>query len=353
MVREGFMNINRRTFLTKSITGGVALTVGCSGLDTIGGPDSEGTVWADDFQVNPSINNKKVVSCHDTGMLSATAEEAATFSRQNEAVDSSKTDTNMDTMARRLTGKGGSGEAWATIFRKPEAKTWAQVKAAIKVNGINTANMPRIAIVGKVCRELVNLGVPAANITVYDACHGATGSDKYTPYIGNGLPEGVVVSDGDRSGTVQIGEKPYECTMVVAGCDILVNCAVNKGHNLGHGGFTLTMKNHTGTMKFGCPSASELIEENKSELILGGSPVRQQLCIVDSLWAGIRGPGGAPSHLPARITMGTFGPLVDIAVARNIREPVMGATHNETVIDGILSAFGYEESAIEWDEFTP
>jgi hypothetical protein len=56
--------------------------------------------------------------------------------------------------------------------------------------------MPRITIVGKVCPELVALGVPTGNITVYDTCSGAAGSGKYTPYIGNGLPEGTVVSNG-------------------------------------------------------------------------------------------------------------------------------------------------------------
>lgn len=346
------MTVNRRSFLKKSLTGSVALTVGCAGLDKVVSPDSMGTVWADNFQVNPSIDNKKVVCCHDASMIE-NVDDASTFQKQNNAVVTTRTENNMDTMAKRLTGKSSADQAWTAIFRKPESKAWGNVKVAVKVNGINSRIMPRIAIVGKVCKELGKLGVAAGNITVYDACSGAAGSGKYTPYIGDGLPEGTVVSNGDRSGTVQIGDTRYECTTVVTRCDILVNCAVNKGHGSTYGGFTMTMKNHTGTMKFRCPSQRELIDENKSDLILGGSPVRQQLCIVDSLWAAVPGPGDPSTHIPGRIVMGTFSPLVDVAVARKIREPVMGASHSDSAIENILAAFGYAESDLEWDEFSP
>jgi hypothetical protein len=113
---------------------------------------------------------------------------------------------------------------------------------------------------------------------------------------------------GDRSGTVQIGSKRYDCTTVVTQCNILVNCAVNKGHGSSYGSFTLTMKNHTGTMKFGCPSQQELIDENKSERILGGSPVRQLLCIVDSLWAAVPGPGDPATHISQPDRYGNLQP---------------------------------------------
>jgi hypothetical protein len=326
------------------------MAAGCAGLDKVTGTGPS-IVWSDDFQVNPSINNKKVVCCHDEGMI--TDITGSTFSAQNESTDTSRVENNMDAMAKRLTGVSGTSQAWATIFRKPDEKNWGSVKAAIKINGINPMIMTRIAVVGKVCSELIKLGMSAENISVYDACHGATGSDKYTPYIGDGLPDGTVVTNGDRNGTVQVGDRQQICTMVVSECDILVNCAVNKGHGDRVGKFTLTMKNHTGTMKFSCPQLQEMIDQNKSALILGGTPVRQQLCIVDSIWASVSGPEGSPTHAPARIVMGTFGPLVDVAVARNIREPVMGASHNDMVIGEICSSFGYSESDIEWDEFTP
>ena len=343
------MGMNRRSFLSSSLGGSLAVSLGCSGVNN---PELESPVWEDDFQVNSAINNKKVVCCNDAKMIGS-VENASTFAKQNSAVDTSRVESNMDAMAKRLTGKSDTGTSWSTIFRKPDAKSWPEVKAAIKINGINTRIMPRIAIVGKICKALIDLGMPEENISVYDACHGATGNNKYTPYIGDGLPDGVIVTNGDRTGTVLVGDKEQNCTTVVTNADILVNCAVNKGHGQGMGGFTLTMKNHTGTMKFSCPSLTEMINQNKSALILGGDPVRQQLCIVDSLWAAVPGPGDASTHIPNRIVMGTFGPLVDVAVARNIREKVMNASHNDSAIETICSSFGYSESDIEWDEFTP
>jgi hypothetical protein len=144
-----------------------------------------------------------------------------------------------------------------------------------------------------------------------------------------------------------------KCTQVVTDSDILVNCAINKGHSqVDKGGFTLTMKNHTGTMKYGCPSLAQMIEQNKSDAIVGGTPPRQQLCIVDCLWSAVAGPFDKHSHLTNRIVMGTFGPLVDIAVAKNIREKVMGATHNAAAIGTILASFGYSQSDIQWHELS-
>ena len=346
------MSINRRDFCSGSIGGGIALATGCSRFGSPVDSGQESVIWSDNFQINPAINNKKVVCCHDDRMISGDI-STGNFNDQNAAVDSSRVEANMDALARTLTGKSGTEQAWSTIFRKPEEKSWSDVKAAIKINGINTSIMPHIAIVGKVCAELVNLGVAAKNITVYDACHGARGNDKYTPYIGDGLPQDTVVTNGDHNGTVVVWGSTIACTTIVSGCDILVNCAVNKGHGHDKGGFTLTMKNHTGTMMFSCPSLTEMIEENKSSLILGGTPVRQQLCIVDSLWAAVKGPGDPPSHAPNRIVMGTFGPLVDVAVARNIREAVMNASHYDEAITKICSEFGYMESDIEWEEFSP
>jgi hypothetical protein len=347
------MGMNRRSFLSKSIGRSIALGVGCTGTNDVTKSLPESPVWQDDFQINPAINNRKVVCCNDPNMIDIT-DDASTFARQNASINNERVSQNMDTMVERLTGKTGASQAWATIFRKPETKSWKEVKAAIKVNGFNIRIMPRIAIVGKVCNELINLGMRAENISVYDAGHGATGDRKYTPYIGNGLPAGTVVSDGKQHGTTMVGEERQACTMMVLESDILVNCAVNKGHGqLGLGCFTLTMKNHIGTIKFSCPTITEMVNQNKSAAIIGGSPVRQQLCIVDSLWASETGPNDPPSHVTNRIVMGTLGPLVDVAVARNIREKIMEASHNDWVIASICEDFGYDESDIEWDEFSP
>ncbi len=82
-----------------------------------------------------------------------------------------------------------------------------------------------------------------------------------------------------------------------------------------------------------------LLSFSQSKAILGGTPVRQQLCIIDSLWAKKGGPMGAPDKRLSRLVMGTFSPAVDYATARQIREPLLGAKHPN--LDKLLSAFGY------------
>jgi len=61
----------------------------------------------------------------------------------------------MDKMAMALAQKATANEAWATIFRKPAAKTWANVKVAIKAPG-------SFATVNKICKELNRLGVASS-----------------------------------------------------------------------------------------------------------------------------------------------------------------------------------------------
>lgn len=350
------MDNSRRNFLQTTAVGAAGVVLSSS-VNTILAAESSTSAWTNGMQINPSIDNKRVVCCTDVTMFTSTsaATSATTFANQNAAVVSARVETNLDAMAISLSGKTTVTEAWNTIFRKPDAKEWNAVKVAIKVNCINASIMPRISIVAKICKELIRIGVMGSNITVYDACHDASGNSKYSQYIGKALPSGVAVQSGKGStSNVTVGTSTNSCTQVVINCDILINCAVNKGHSqTDKGGFTLSMKNHTGTMKFSCPSLTEMINQNKSDAIIGGTPPKQQLCIVDSLWAAVSGPMDEADSIPAKIVMGTFGPLVDIAVAKNIRETVMKATHNQTAINTILSSFGYSLSDIQWVDVPP
>ena len=63
-----------------------------------------------------------------------------------------------------------------------------------------------------------------------------------------------------------------------------------------------------------------LIGINQSEPILGGDPPRQQLCIVDSIWAAAGGPVSSITDAPLCLVMGTFGPIVDYLTAKKLRE---------------------------------
>jgi hypothetical protein len=139
----------------------------------------------------------------------------------------------------------------------------------------------------------------------------------------------------------------FKCTKALATgeIDILVNIAVNKGHSADVGKTTLTLKNHAGTFdpkpihKGGL--LNYIIALNKSNAILGGSPVRQQLCIVDSIWAMTNGPFGKPDKQLCRLLMGTFSPALDYLTAKKIREPFMNVSH--TTIDRFLKDFGYSD----------
>jgi hypothetical protein len=111
------------------------------------------------------------------------------------------------------------------------------------------------------------------------------------------------------------------------------------------------MKNHAGTFEMPVTKhfnggLKYIIAFNKSRAILGGSPVRQQLCIVDSLWAMKKGPPGVPTKRPCALSMGTFGPAVDWTVAKRLREPLFGFKHPD-FLSMILTEFGYRPAEFE------
>jgi hypothetical protein len=273
---------------------------------------------------------------------------------QNNAAVTSVIQANMDEMAKALAKQTSATAAWAAIFRKPAAKQWSAVNVAIKVNCI-AENHPRLAVVDKICRVLNTIGVPYANIIIYDGCSGASG--LYNSFVGTRLPTGVRVSNYNSllGNTVSAPvPAPYNgnqnCTANIANgtIDILVNIACNKGHDDTYGRVTLTMKNHYGTFDPGPHSYNYTVGINMSEAIVGGTPPRQQLCIIDSLWGMKPGPGGVPGDGISggerpniyRLIMGTFGPAVDFLTCKKVRETELSAPSAANV-NNFLTSFGY------------
>jgi hypothetical protein len=137
--------------------------------------------------------------------------------------------------------------------------------------------------------------------------------------------------------------------------DILINISMCKGHSPRFGGFTMTMKNHLGTFSpdYAHEDGSQdyLIAINQTREILGPMDrrtgrvlyPRQQLCIVDALWASKRGPGGNPSHQPNFLAMGVMSPVVDYQVATKFRGERMGWKPNQRAVRRMLTEFGYAE----------
>jgi hypothetical protein len=294
---------------------------------------------------------------------------------QNDRVNGNEVSSSLDAMAMALAKKESSEEAWKTIFQKPE-KPWSQVKAVVKFNEVGP-NMPRVALIDKICRELLALGLSAENITIYGGRNPVAGDIKvYYGLLKDIIPQGIVLSEHDdklggqvTTAIPQAGNGIF--TISETRCikdigdhvnDILINVAANKGHWEEYGGFTLTMKNHFGTFDpVPYPSAifdeshgnfSYLVSINQCNALIGGPVAQQQLCIVDSLWAGSEPNPGAPGdpHPYNRIVMGTFSPAVDVLTALKIRRDVMGCSPAPNAY-AILPAFGYSDNAADRLDF--
>ncbi len=368
----------RRDFLKTAAAGAMGITA--IKFDKVFASSSGG--WTSGMQVNPAIDNKRVICCHDTKMISNFTSNNS-WANQNTMVDANLIASNMDQMAMQLAQKTTAADAWSAIFRS--SKPWASTKVAIKINGIGAANgnHPRVAVVKKICDVLVDqLKVPAANIVIYDANTTASGAGGYTSYasLTDSTKIRAVVSvraaslNGFKAVTITNATKPMSCVadLVDGVIDILVNIAVCKVHdgpggNYGYGSCSFCMKNHLGTFDnsdaltgtigdaTGLHSIPAICEINKHAAVLGGTPVRQQLCIVDSLLANGRSPGGSWDTRVDRLVMGTFAPIVDYLCAMKILKDVMNFTDRNNNLPKFLTNFDYTEADVQnsWTEFIP
>jgi len=303
--------------------------------------------------VNPNISNMRVVACVDTKMIKNTPANM-TFALENAAVDAARLQANMDAMAMQLADQTTADAAWKAIFRS--SKAWAATKVAIKVNAIESRNMARVAVVQKFCTVLAGFGVLPANIIIYDGqATYAGGASNYTTFFGlndaSKTPAVVSTNNSALGGTISAaipGGSSANCTADIANgtIDMLINIANNKGHDL-MGRATLSMKNHFGTFA-PMHDINYLFNINKSDAILGGNPVRQQLCFIDSLFANKLSNMGAPDAMPCYLVMGVFAPAVDYLTIKKVREGVQGWTHDEATIDSYLTTFGYTTADPVW-----
>ena len=333
--------------------------------------------WVSGLQVNPAIDNKRVICCHDTSMLSSTPTNTS-FTSQNAAANATLIASNLDQMAMQLAQKATAADAWSTIFRS--SKPWASTKVAIKTNAIlgTNGNHPRVAVIKKICDVFVDqFGVPAANIILYDAnsdassCYSSYASltdatkiratvSKYAQSLGGMVPVTITASTKTMSGVADL---------VNGVIDILVDIAIVKRHSgpgtsYLYGSCSLCMKNHLGTFinsgtdnapsSTGLHNIDAICNINKHPAILGGNPVRQQLCIVDGLLANGNGAGGSFDTRVDRMVMGTFAPIVDYLTAMRIMKDVMGKPDANNNVPKFLTNFDYAETdALQWVEYVP
>jgi hypothetical protein len=294
--------------------------------------------------------------------MTSSIEPSASWALQNKLVNSEAVWENMDKLACSLADVREPKEAWEAIFVKPPRKSWSDTVVAIKTNHISQQHT-RSAVMAKICHTLTDtMGVKPGNIHIYDADDGGR-MERDTPFAG--LPEGCRIegSWGGINTTTRVhapwkdsgGESECLKHLVDGSVDILINMAMCKGHSNRFGRFTMTMKNHFGTFnpRPGHRRGSQdyLIAINQTPEILGpmdrrtGKVLypRQQLSLVDALWASKDGPHGRPSAQPNFIAMGVMSPVVDFQVATKFRDERMGWKPNMTMARRMLTDFGYSE----------
>lgn len=356
---------SRRTFLKTSAASAAGIAaVGVLPKDVLA---KQGD-WIDGMRINPLIDNLRVVSCKDQRMLPSLPTNWTNFTTVNSFFNSAQIYANLDEMAKALAGKSTAGEAWAAIFQKPAGKEFSAARVAIKVNCIEPRLMTCVAVINKIADELNRLGVPYANMMIYDGCSNASGKYSTNNVPLSILKAGIKVSSGNTMFNIAPGTvsapvpAPFNgsvaCTKEIANgtIDILINTAVNKGHGSEYGGITLSMKNHYGTFE---PNSvhgyNGYIGVTKSDAIIGGTPPRQQLVVIDSLAQISYSNSGSPDKFPYRLVMGTFSPAVDYVTAKKIRGTEMG-TAPSADIEKIMLEFGYtpqERDAMVLTDVTP
>jgi hypothetical protein len=349
--------ISRRRFIQKAVIAGAGLAAFPMILVR-----KAPAAWARTTIVHPNVDNLRVVGLTDARMTTV-HETGSSWARQNELVNSTVVWHNIDRLACALAQTRNSTEAWRQIFIKPPRTSWSETVVAIKTNNIAQQHT-RSAVMAKIVNTLTaTLGVKPSNIHIYDACHGNEMGAR-TPFAG--LPEGCRIEDtwGGSTTPTEVpapwkgaGGKAQCVRLLVDGSvDILINIALCKGHSAKFGGFTMTMKNHFGTFspRPGHADGGEdyLIAINQTPEILGSMDPRtgkvlyprQQLCLVDALWASKGGPGGNPSHQPNFIAMGVLSPIVDYQIATRFRSAKMGWDLNMEMTSRLLTEFGYTEA---------
>lgn len=347
--------ISRRRFLKATAAGALAV----SALPTIIIPRRV-EAYQPGARIHPNVSPLRVVGVRDPRMTMELNERASARA-QRALVAPQAVYENIDRMAMALAEEDSVADAWKRILLRPAGKSWADTVVAVKTNQI-AEQRTRPPVMGKVCRVLTDvLGVKGSNVHIYDACHG--GNITRENHLQD-LPEGVHLADqwGSYNAVTRLpapyfdGQRESTCLghLVRDEVDILINVALCKGHGWEFGKFTMSMKNHFGTFDPG-PShrkgggADYLIAINKTPEILGrmdpktGDVLypRQQLCIVDALWASDPGPGGQPTSQPNALLMGVCGPVVDYVGAMRFRKDHMGWPVNEQLAQRFLTEFGF------------
>src|SRR5512138_1611258 len=134
------MQQHRRDFIKLTTAGAAGLMLARPGRALAAWPASG------KLQINPAIDNMKVVACVDPAMMKSKP-SSMKVAAINTASDYARIKANMDAMAMELAGKGCPEDAWKTIFRS--SKPWADTLVAVKVNAGSEGCIARLAVLQK------------------------------------------------------------------------------------------------------------------------------------------------------------------------------------------------------------
>jgi hypothetical protein len=104
---------SRRNFLSTTVAG-IGGILSCR-IFPVSGEEYKGA-WVDGKQINPAIDNLRVVNCTDPTMITADPVKWDIVS-QNAPVVSERVRANIDAMACALAQKASPAEAWAVMKR--------------------------------------------------------------------------------------------------------------------------------------------------------------------------------------------------------------------------------------------
>jgi hypothetical protein len=337
---------SRRNFLKTSAAGVAGALAGSALFPSIAAAAGTRNAWVDGMQINPNIDNLRMVLCKDPTQPYWNVQPDVCWA-------------NMDQVVMRLAQKLTPAEAWATIFRKPASKQWADVKVGLKVAVIHPH------FVTKVIDVLHGYGVPYKNFYTWQS-----DAESNTLWVG---PDVAAVPEVNSVTGLQMGgykrtsadvllptgvkTMPFDApAYMVDGFDIIVNLATDRWHPADIGRATLCVKNHFGSTNntgnltragflHAEPQANVALDLNKHDMILGGNPVRQQLCMIASQGA----LNGADW-----LAMGTFAPALDYVFIKKFRIPQGEdtiANVNQATIDKFATFYGYTPAQFDAIDF--
>jgi len=192
----------------------------------------------------------------------------------------------LDASITKLTGLNDAREAWASLFRPGE-------RIAIKVNAFkNSALWTHAPLVQEVTNSLVEAGIPAGQITVFDY---STPELSTAGFSVNASNPGVLYTGTDKNYCVEpsvVMNKKVNLSNILKECDALINMPILKIH--GMSGITFAMKNHYGSILFPSDLHSKDMHEVAALNTLTEIKDRTRLIIGDALSASLWGASSLP-----------------------------------------------------------